>query len=359
MDLEKEKAMGQDIIIEIIRLCRRIDENACEVYGRLARLEGSESLSNFWVEMSNEESEHIAFWKRAELVEGVSEIPTLFDDPEQVRADLEKALSRSLDLIADCEEDCSVANQFMLAYRMEFYLLHPAFEILFHLLGPTAGGKNPENEYDSHIAKFISMLAEQGNVTPELELLGETLQRLWKENRQLANQSTYDHLTGLLNRRGFFTFSTQVAYLQQRAKAITAVIMIDIDQFKSINDRFGHTAGDQVLKDAARILMGMVRQSDIVGRYGGEEFIVFLPEVSTGATASIAEGIRKAFEKSSMVDNQVTVSVGFAEATLGQQVCQDYNQLIRKADQALYQAKRTGRNKVVEYGIDSEQSQPD
>lgn len=350
--------MGQDTIMEIIGLCRKIDENACEFYNRLSQLEGSSSLSNFWLEMSTEESEHIAFWKRAELLEGVSGIPSLFDNPQQVRADLEKALSRSLELLANCEEDCSVSNQFMLAYRMEFYLLHPAFEVLFHLLGPTASGKNPEDDYDSHIAKFIEMFAKQGDVTPELELLGETLLRLWKENRLLVLQSTYDSLTELLNRRGFFTLSMQIAHLSQRTRAKLAVIMIDIDLFKSINDRLGHAAGDRVLKGTARLLSSMVRKSDVLGRFGGEEFIVLLPEVSSGSTFLIAEGIRKAIEETSLEGIPVTVSIGFAEATLGLQVQQDYNQLIQEADHALYQAKEMGRNKVVEYRRESAKPQP-
>lgn len=345
--------MGQDTIRKIINLCRKIDENAWEFYNRLSQLEGSGSLSDFWLEMSKEESEHITFWKRAELFEGVSGIPFLFDNPEQVLADLEKALSQSLDLLANCEENCSVANQFMLAYRMEFYLLHPAFEVLFHLLGPTTGGKNPEDEYDSHIAKFIEMLAKHGDVTPELELLGETLERLWKENKRLVLQSTYDSLTEVLNRRGFFTFSTQIAHLSQRTRARLAVIMIDIDHFKSINDRLGHAAGDRVLKGTARLLSSMVRKSDVVGRYGGEEFIVLLSEVSSGSTFLIAEGFRKAIEETPLEDIPVTVSIGFAEATLGQQVPQDYDHLIQNADQALYQAKETGRNKVVEYRPES------
>lgn len=345
--------MQEDLIKDIIHRCRKIDEAARDIYAKLSKLESSDILSNFWSEMSNEESEHVTFWERAEKMEGLSGIPDLFHRPEQVLADLDKSLSRSLDLLESCEDHYSVANAFMLAYRMEFYLLHPAFEVLFHLLGPTIGGKNPEDEYDSHIAKFIEMLAKHGDVTPELELLGETLERLWKENRHLALQSTYDSLTEVLNRRGFFTFSMQIAHLSQRNQSRLAIIMIDLDHFKSINDRFGHASGDRVLKGTARLISSFVRKSDVVGRFGGEEFIVFLPEVSNGSTSLVAEGIRKKIEETPFEGISVTVSIGFAEATLGHQARQDYNQLIQKADQALYKAKKTGRNRVVEYGAES------
>ena len=341
--------MQLDLTVDIIRLCRRIDETSRDVYAKLAQLEGSEDLAAFWLEMSNEESEHVSFWKRAEQVAGFSGIPNLFQEPDQVLAELDKVLSRSRDLLARCEGNYCVANAFTLAYRLELYLLHPAFEALFHLLGPTAGGQNPEDDYDSHIAKFIAMFAKHGNVTPELELLGETLQRLWKENKRLTLQSTRDDLTGVLNRRGFSTVSVQVAHLSQRTHSNLAVMMIDLDHFKSINDRLGHAAGDRVLKGTARLLANRLRKSDVLGRYGGDEFIAFLPEVSAGSVASIAEGIRKTIEESPPEGIPVTVSIGFAEAVLGKEVLEDYNQLIWKADAALHQAKEEGRNRVVEY----------
>jgi len=232
---------------------------------------------------------------------------------------------------------------------MEFYLLHPAFEVLFNLLGPLAGGTNPEDEYETHIAKFIDMFSKYCHVTPELELLSETLQRLWKENKKLALQSTHDDLTEILNRRGFFTLSIQFAYLAQRSKSTLAIIMIDLDHFKSINDNYGHLVGDRILKDTAGIIKQELRTSDIVGRYGGEEFIVLLPETKSGATANIAEKIRKAIEKNPPEGIPVTVSIGFAEGVMDQLVREEYMQLIKKADKALYIAKNGGRNQAMEY----------
>ncbi len=97
--------MQQDLIKDIIQLCRRIDETANEVYAKLSKVEKSDKLSKFWAKMSDEEREHVEFWKRAEAMEGISGIPILFDNPEQVFADLEKALSRALKLLANCDED--------------------------------------------------------------------------------------------------------------------------------------------------------------------------------------------------------------------------------------------------------------
>ena len=300
--------------------------------------------------MSKEESEHISFWKRTEIFEAFADMPNLFENPEEVISDLNKALSRSLELLDECEKDCSIKNSFTLAYRMEFYLLHPAFEMLFHLLGPIAGGHNPEDEYESHIQEFIGMFSKYSHVTPELELLGETLQRLWKENKQLAIQSTQDELTNVLNRRGFFTLSIQFAHLAMRAQSTIGVMMIDLDHFKAINDTHGHTFGDQVLKCSANLIKNELRISDIIGRYGGEEFIVLLPQTESGATYNIAEKIRKNIEANPCDGVSVTVSIGVAEGKLKKQTKEDYLQLIQRADSALYDAKQDGRNRTVEHG---------
>ena len=336
-------------LVRIIRLCREIDETAGVIYARLSRKCSDRELSGFWQQMSDQEAEHVSFWRRAEQFEGIDDIPIPFAQPAKVILDLNKALTRSRDLLDRCDEDVGISKAFILAYRMEFYLLHPAFKMLFHLLGPSAGGTNPEDEYDSHIDGFITMLSERGNVTPELELLGETLQSLWRENKELALQATQDSLTEVFNRRGFFTFSVQFAYLAHRTGSTLAAMMIDLDHFKSINDHYGHAAGDRVIRGTARIISEQLRTSDIVGRYGGEEFIVLLPQVSSGATAKVAEKIRSSIEQRPPEGVPLSVSIGFAEARLSDRVREDYQELIRKADAALYQAKERGRNTIVEY----------
>ena len=229
-------------IIEIIRLCRKIDEIARDVYMKFGDLCDDKQLSVFWKEMSKTEAKHVSFWTRAEQVEALTGMPNLFEQPDEVISDLYKVLLRSQDLLRSCEEDFSVSKAFTIAYRLEFYVLHPAFEMLFHLLGATVGDLNPEDTYEFHIDGFIAMWTKQVNVTPEVELLGETLQRLWKENKHLALQATRDELTGMLNRRGFFAISIQLAHLAQRTNSTVGVMMIDIDNFKSINDRLGHRA---------------------------------------------------------------------------------------------------------------------
>ena len=341
--------MQKTPIMQIINLCHKIDEIACHVYTKLADLCNEPELSIFWLEMAKEEAMHVSFWKQAQQIKEFSGLPEIFDQPDEVISELRKALSSSQELLRTCEEGFNLSKAFVLAYRMEFYLLHPAFKMLFLLLRPMAGGQSPEDEYESHIAKFIDTLFKHGGVTPELELLGETLQRLWKENKILALQATRDDLTEIYNRRGFFAVSMQLAYLAQRNGSMIGVMMADLDHFKSINDRFGHRAGDLLLCRVANLFSETLRTSDIVGRYGGEEFIVMLPQINPGATAIVARNLLKKVRANPPDGIPLTVSIGVAEGELGRNVQEDYQHLIQRADKALYQAKSSGRDRVVEY----------
>jgi diguanylate cyclase (GGDEF)-like protein len=333
--------------LKIISLCRRMDETAREVYMKFSEQCQIEPLQKFWLHMSKEESEHVKFWLKAEQLEILPD--NIFADPGKVIGELEQSVKKTNELLERCKGSYNMADSFVLSYRMEFYLLHPAFSMLFKLLGPMADVRNPETNYDSHIADFINILAKYGQVTPELELLGETLQRLWKENKALAHQATRDELTGLFNRRGFFTTATQLMYLAQRSMSTVGVLMIDLDHFKTINDRLGHWGADHVLKEAARIILNSLRSSDLMGRYGGEEFIVLLPATGTAMTAAVAEKIRSSLQSATIKGISLTLSIGFSEGEIGDSPQEDLQTLIEQADTALYEAKASGRNRVVEY----------
>jgi diguanylate cyclase (GGDEF)-like protein len=165
-------------------------------------------------------------------------------------------------------------------------------------------------------------------------------------NQQVRELSVRDELTGLHNRRHL---TDQLMNLFDEAKyrsAPLSLILLDIDHFKVINDTFGHLVGDAVLKQVAELLMTEVRGSDIVARFGGEEFAVLLPESSIERAILTAERIRVAVEsavRSPLGSTQtVTVSLGVAVAT----GYEDVDMLLGQADAALYQAKRSGRNRV-------------
>jgi diguanylate cyclase (GGDEF)-like protein len=127
-----------------------------------------------------------------------------------------------------------------------------------------------------------------GKASPVIELLGETLKSLWRKNRYLARQISQDELTGIFNRRGFFNAAKPLLYLSQRTQKEVGVMMLDIDDFKKLNDTHGHQAGDEILKITARSMRNSVRASDIVGRFGGEEFIIFFSSINKRSVFQIA-----------------------------------------------------------------------
>jgi diguanylate cyclase (GGDEF)-like protein len=157
--------------------------------------------------------------------------------------------------------------------------------------------------------------------------------------------ASMDPLTGMLNRRGFTEASTRVIAREAEAGRPVTALIFDIDHFKSINDRFGHPAGDEILKLFATIVISSLRISDLSGRIGGEEFAALLPcSLEEGVIA--AERVREMFASSGIVDEtgpvDTTVSIGVAGGPAGTEL----EVLLAAADTALYQAKRGGRNRV-------------
>ncbi|AOY87144.1 diguanylate cyclase [Marinobacter salinus] len=170
---------------------------------------------------------------------------------------------------------------------------------------------------------------------------------LERANEQLAKLSMTDRLTGLLN-RGTWENLVDAEYERYRRYGhATSLVMFDIDHFKKVNDTCGHLAGDEVIKHAALITRSNLRQSDTLGRYGGEEFGIILPETDAEGARIICERIRESIEQSlvdtSVAPIQYTISMGIAQLT---DAPENYMQWMQQADETLYAAKAGGRNKV-------------
>ena len=171
--------------------------------------------------------------------------------------------------------------------------------------------------------------------------------------RQVQESALHDGLTGLLVRRHFYErFGEEVARATRRGTSLV-FLMVDLDHFKRINDSYGHLVGDLVLREVARLIQSSVREVDLVGRYGGEEFGVVLPEASRPLGIQIAGRIREAVSRVPIqaYDEkvQITVSIGVA---LYPEDAANADLLIEQADQAMYEAKDQGRNRIVTVGGD-------
>lgn len=191
--------------------------------------------------------------------------------------------------------------------------------------------------------RIVYLQQELAKERAELEHKAKQLSRLSRKLEQLANT---DLLTALPNRRYAERRLQQELVIALRYGRPLSVMVLDLDHFKSINDRLGHAAGDQVLKHAAQVMQQTLRASDVLCRWGGEEFLAILPNADPAAVRRLAERLRLALCERQpaglALERPVTVSIGVASCP----PAQDANDLLHRADQALYRAKDQGRNRV-------------
>ena len=162
----------------------------------------------------------------------------------------------------------------------------------------------------------------------------------------LSFRSNYDPLTNLLNRRGFETTYNAIYKTHQRQKQPFSLLFLDIDHFKSINDTYGHDTGDAVLSELSKLLKANLRQSDIIARWGGEEFVILLTNTDKDVAYKVAKKLKNIIQNHTNPKLPAfTVSIGI---TAGDTEAL-FEQLLKEADEALYQAKKEGRNRVVDF----------
>lgn len=230
--------------------------------------------------------------------------------------------------------------------------------ILSVKLVPYIDSKNNNNGY----LVVVEDVTEQKHLQLQLETLNHSLeekvktrtQQLEKElsrrkvlEKVLRQLADHDPLTGLLNRRSFVSRINKEISRSHRYKNDLSYMIIDIDFFKKINDTYGHLAGDDVLKEFAKKISGILRESDFIGRFGGEEFAVALPDTCMNSANKMAERIRKEIAEHTIQYKKATinftVSIGISKFMLAEN---NIVEVFSRADLALYKAKNAGRNKV-------------
>ena len=173
-------------------------------------------------------------------------------------------------------------------------------------------------------------------MTHQLEISNENAERL----------ARIDELTGLYNRRAFYEHGKVLTNNCQRNRDELAMILMDIDNFKMINDKYGHAAGDTVLKEIGKILLKRLRKSDVFARIGGEEFGMLLPLTTVNKAVQLAEELRQVIEATTITfeDEKFTVTASFGVTS----DVSDMDTLVRQADMAMYRSKESGRNAVMQ-----------
>jgi diguanylate cyclase (GGDEF)-like protein len=235
--------------------------------------------------------------------------------------------------------------------------LHPI--ILFYLGGIRIGFSLSLLTILLHVASYASF-PKPGQMSPipvdqfvqlSMAYLTSTVLAYYYEStrtrheNQLKTLSGRDYLTGLDNRRGFFERATSILAQAKRMRQPYCVVLLDLDDFKQINDRFGHDKGDLALRAAAAAILANSRSYDLTGRWGGEEFILLLPQCSAEGGWSLAEKLRHAIETTTMPDGlRVTASFGVAVNVDGDE---EFDAVVTRADAHLYEAKQNGKNRVL------------
>ncbi len=193
---------------------------------------------------------------------------------------------------------------------------------------------------------------------PVLATVGFLLMCTERSQEELERTARIDYLTGIFNRRAIEDLAARAISASRRHGIPMAIMLVDIDRFKRINDEYGHEAGDQALIEAVRRMREVMRAEDLVGRQGGEEFVAVMPDIDLASARAAAERLRRSFADRPMTINRpmsmsgdglpieiaVTVSIGVAALQPGDR---QYSHLLRRADRAMYAAKAAGRNRVM------------
>jgi len=185
------------------------------------------------------------------------------------------------------------------------------------------------------------------NGQDKVQILEAKIQQLEKELDTSKKESEFDHLTGVLTRRAYDRYAQKIDDNFNRNKVDFAVIFFDIDHFKKVNDTYGHDAGDVVLSTFAKVLQRSTRDLDVVGRYGGEEFISLIHFNDIEEIKTYVSRVKAIVTEHKFKYDNLKIQITFSAGVTLRSQNKSYNDTVKKADELLYQAKQTGRNKII------------
>lgn len=339
---------------EILQLCVKMDEHAERLYAELASVCSEPELRDTFQQLGHDEAEHTGWWQQ--LVEAWEQglLPDLVNETDELTERLE-GLQAELETIGiEHLERLSVDGMLALAARLEFYMIDPVFSELIDLTEP-ARAERLHASYQTHLQRLVDAIGMYHTPDSLAGLLATTLSRTWRDNLRLAVYATHDMLTGLYNRRALETHLPQWAAWSARYGHPLAVLLIDIDYFKTVNDTFGHPDGDRALQAVAVALRKATRASDLVLRYGGDEFAVIAPETDPAEYAELCGRINATIHEldvrsSNGVRIPLSVSIGgtVAHDPAGS-APRRIESLLAAADRSLYAAKTDGRDRATAF----------
>lgn len=336
-------------ILNILNECLKLDKTMHRAYSEFAASEPNPDIAAFWLEVVTDEASHIEFWTRAIKFCKTSCLNVCLDNPDATAKRLLQ-MGASVNQVLDDMAFCRSSEQRLLsAYTIEAYLFDPAFMEIFESFRFL--NKNINTLYLDHIKKFTAALERFHHVLipSQIRIMGEMMLNLYDLNHKLFREAITDSLTGLLNRRGFFNAAVPFLSLAVRNHMQVGVVMMDLDDFKLINESYGHQTGDLALSAIGQVLSESCRKADLTGRYGGDEFIILCQVLTPDSLPHFCERIRRTIENKSkkLTGHGFTVSLGGISAEAISSDHQILLQMIALADANLGKVKAAGKNGCV------------
>lgn len=338
---------------EILQLCVRMDEHAERLYAELASVCPEPELRVTFELLARDEAEHTGWWQQLAEAWEQGLLPDLVNDTDELTERLGE-LDQELESISTAHlERLSIDGMLALAARLEFYMIDPVFSELIDLTEPARADRR-QASYQSHLQRLVDAIGRHFTADSLAGLLATTLARTWRDNLRLAVYATHDMLTGLYNRRALETHLPQWAAWSARYGHALAVLLIDIDFFKTVNDTFGHAEGDKALQAVAMALRKATRASDLVLRYGGDEFAVIAPEMDADEYAELCGRINatvRELDVRSADGMHIPLSVSIGGVIVADPAGappRRIENLLAAADRSLYSAKTAGRDRSAQ-----------
>ncbi|MDZ4180636.1 MAG: diguanylate cyclase [Coriobacteriia bacterium] len=336
----------------ILTNCAELDTIAHATYESMAKHTGNPDLALVFTQLSAEEGRHIGWWNDLAVAWDKGLLPDIINDTEGLVAHLDRIRSEVSAMLPIDFAGVSDDEMLDIAARMEFFMTDPLFGELLELTEPGQARSHRE-AYARHLERVVGAIEVHYSRSDLGKFFAGVIRRAWRDNLALTRFATRDPLTALHNRRGLMSYLEQWMSWAQRYRRPLGLLLIDVDDFKRVNDTLGHGVGDLALKAVSSALERTVRGSDFVARYGGDEFAIVAPESDVAELTQLGARLVEAVATLGLRDLdrdtiELSISVGGAVLTPANGPDDDIDRFLAAADRSLYEAKRAGKARTAQ-----------